>query len=119
VLRKTMTKKVRAKLAALTLELRRRLRRPIAETGRWLQAVLTGHYRYYGVPRNIRALQAFRYHVLKLWRRALRRRSDKKKRVTWARMERLAQRWLPTPRIVHPYPDQRLCVTTQGKSRVR
>jgi len=119
VLRKTMAKKVRAKLAALTLELRRRLHRPIAETGRWLQAVLAGHYRYYGVPRNIRALQAFRYHVLKLWRLALRRRSDKKKRVTWARMARLAQRWLPTPRIVHPYPDQRLCVTTQGKSRVR
>ena len=112
VLRKTMAKKVRAKLAALTLELRKRLHRPIAETGQWLRAVLTGHYRYYAVPRNIRALNAFRYHVIHLWRNALRRRSDKKKRVTWERVQRLAQRWLPTPRILHPYPNQRRCVTT-------
>ncbi len=112
VLRITMAKKVRAKLAALTLELRKRLHRPIAETGQWLRAVLTGHYRYYAVPRNIRALNAFRYHVIHLWRNALRRRSDKKKRVTWERVQRLAQRWLPTPRILHPYPNQRRCVTT-------
>ena len=101
VLRITMAKKVRAKLAELTLELRRRLHRPIAETGQWLRAVLTGHYRYYAVPRNIDALNAFRYHVIHLWRNALRRRSDKKKRVTWERMQRLARRWLPTPRILH------------------
>jgi group II intron reverse transcriptase/maturase len=119
VRRKTMAKKVRAKLAALTEEFRRRLHRPVAETGRWLQVVLQGHYRYYGVPRNYRALNAFRYHVLCLWRRMLRRRSDTKKRVTWARMQRLADRWLPKPRIVHPYPNQRLCVMTQGRSPVR
>lgn len=112
VLRKTMAKKVRAKLAELTVEMRRRMHNPIAETGQWLQSVLAGHYRYYGVPRNIRALSAFRYHVQCLWRRMLRRRSDKKKHVTWSRMQRLSQRWLPTPRIVHPYPSQRLCVTT-------
>ena len=99
-------------LSALTLELRKRLHRPIAEIGQWLHAVLAGHYQYYGVARNIRALTAFRYHLIQRWRRAPRRRSDKKKRVTWARMQRLAQRWLPTPRIVHPYPNQRLCVTT-------
>lgn len=110
--RRTMAKKVRAKLAALTVELRRRIHHAIATTGQWLQAVLAGHYRYYGVPRNIRALSAFRYHLILLWRKILRRRSDKKKRVTWARIERIAQRWLPTPKIVHPYPNQRLCVTT-------
>jgi group II intron reverse transcriptase/maturase len=112
VLRITMAKKVRAKLAELTLELRKRLRRPIAETGQWLRAMLTGHYRYFAVPRNIHALNAFRYHVIRLWRKALRRRSDKKKRVTWERIQRLAYRWLPTPRILHPYPNQRRCVTT-------
>jgi len=112
VRRKTMTKKVRAKLAELTAEFRRRLHRPVAETGQWLKAVLQGHYRYYGVPRNYRAMAAFRHHVLELWRRSLRRRSDKKKRVTCERMQRLADRWLPMPTIVHPYPDRRLCVTT-------
>jgi len=111
VLRITMAKKVRAKLAALTVALRKRLHRPIAETGRWLHAVLTGHYRYYAVPRNLRALDAFRHHVLQLWRKTLRRRSGKT-RITWARMTRIAQRWLPTPKILHPYPDKRRCVTT-------
>ena len=112
VLRKTMAKKTRAKLAALSVELRKRMHRPIAETGQWLRRVLAGHYQYYGVPRNYRAMSAFRYHIIDLWRRTLRRRSDKKKRVTWERMDRLAQRWLPTPRIVHPYPNQRLCLRT-------
>lgn len=119
VRRKTIAKKVRAKLAALSLELRKKLHKPIKEIGQWLQAVLTGHYRYYGVPRNMSALSAFRQHIIEMWRRALRRRSDKKKRVTWARMAQLAQRWLPTPRIVHPYPDQRLCVINRGRSPVR
>lgn len=109
--RKTMAKKVRAKLAALTLELRKRIHRPIAETGQWLKAVLTGHYPYYAVPRNYRSLNAFRFYVVHLWRKALRRRSDKKKRVTWTRVTRLAEAWLPTPRILHPYPNQRLRVT--------
>jgi group II intron reverse transcriptase/maturase len=112
VRRITMAKKTRTKLAELKTELRRRQQRPIAETGQWLKTVLTGHYRYYGVPRNSHALKAFRYQAIGLWRHALRRRGDKKHRVTWERMHRLAERWLPKPRIVHPYPNQRLCVRT-------
>jgi len=108
VLRQTMAKKKRAKLAALTKELRRRMHHPIRETGPWLRSVLLGHYQYYGVPRNGRALSAFRYHLLMLWRRVLRRRSHKNNRITWSYMERLAQRWLPRPRITHPYPQTRL-----------
>ena len=108
VLRQTMAKKKRAKLADLTKELRRRMHRPIRETGPWLRSVLLGHYQYYGVPRNGRALSAFRYQVLVLWRRMLRRRSQKNNRITWSHMERLAQKWLPQPRITHPYPHTRL-----------
>ena len=119
VLRTTMAKKVRAKLKAIRVELRKRLHRPTAETGQWLHAVLAGHFQYYGVPRNIHALEAFRHHVLEMWRWTLRRRSDKKHLVTWDRMARLARRWLPRPRIVHLYPHQRLRVTTQGRSPVR
>lgn len=103
-----MAKKRRAKLAALAQEMRKRMHRPIRETGAWLLAVLTGHYRYYGVPRNGRALSAFRYHVFMLWRKMLRRRSQKHKRITQTYMERLAQQWLPQPRITHPYPNARL-----------
>jgi len=119
VLRITMAKKVQAKLAALTIELRKRMHHAIPDVGAWLRAVLVGHYRYYGVPRNYRALSSFRYHLTNVWRRVLLRRSNKRKRMTWERMNRIAQRWLPVPRIVHPYPNQRLCVTTQGKSPVR
>ena len=108
VLRITMAKKKRAKLAELTVELRRRMHRPVRETGAWLKSVLEGHYQYYGVPRNRAALAAFRHHLLVIWRRMLRRRSHMKHRVTWAYIDRLAQRWLPQPKIVHPYPDKRL-----------
>jgi RNA-directed DNA polymerase len=119
VRRKTMAKKKRAKLAELAKELRRRMHRSIAENGRWLRSVLEGHYRYYGVPRNYRSLAAFRYHLLQMWRRTLRRRSDKKKKVTWTWMEELGNRWLPKPRILQPYPNVRFDVRTQGRSPVR
>jgi RNA-directed DNA polymerase len=112
VRRHTMAKKAKAKLAAIAVTLRRRIHWPIAEVGKWLQAVLKGHYNYYGVPRNYPAMNAFRHHVLKRWRKALRRRSDKKHRITWEYMTRIAQKWLPNPKIVHPYPNQRLCVRT-------
>jgi group II intron reverse transcriptase/maturase len=108
VLRKTMAKKSRAKLADLTKELRHRMHHPIREIGPWLRAVLLGHYQYYGVPRNGRALSAFRYHVYMLWRKTLKRRSQKNNRISQNYMEGLAQRWLPQPRITHPYPHTRL-----------
>ena len=111
VRRKTKANKVKAKLAEIKAQLRRRLHAPVPETGTWLKAVLTGHYRYYGVPRNYRALSAFRWRVVHLWRRSLSRRSGKS-RITWEKMGQLEQRWLPRPRIMHPYPSQRLCVTT-------
>src|SRR5690606_2688538 len=69
VLRITMAKKMRAKLAALTVELRSRMHQAVRETGAWLHRVLQGHYQYYGVPRNSPALSAFRYHLLLIWRR--------------------------------------------------
>jgi RNA-directed DNA polymerase len=116
--RKTMRKKARAKLHALKLELRRRLHWPVPEVGRWLGQVLRGHYRYYAVPGNSAALSAFRYAVLKLWKKALGRRSQRG-RIKWERMGHLAARYLPRPRILHPWPDRRLVVNTQGRSPVR
>lgn len=116
--RKTMRKKLRAKLQAIKLELRRRLHWPVPEVGAWLGRVLTGHYRYYAVPGNSQALSSFRYAVLKLWKKTLGRRSQRG-RVTWESMDRLASRFLPQPRIVHPWPNQRLVVITRGRSPVR
>jgi RNA-directed DNA polymerase len=118
VKRRTMSKRMRAKLVALKQELRRRLHEPLPTQGRWLALVLSGHYRYFGVPWNWRSLEQFRYQVIGLWLRALRRRSQRS-RMTWTRMLAHADRWLPTPKLFHPYPDQRLVVTIQGRSRMR
>jgi hypothetical protein len=119
VLRKTMAKKVGAKLKALSADLRKRINQRITVVGQWLRTVLIGHYQYYGVPRNYKSLYGFRRQLIERWRKTLRRRSGKNGKITWERMQQLADRWLPTPRIVHPYPSERFCVRTQGKSPVR
>ena len=118
VLRETMRSKWQAKLQDVTSELRRRLHAPIPEQGAYVRSVLLGHTRYYGVPRNAPRLSAFRFALVRRWHAALRRRSQTA-RVSWARMTRLSTRWLPVPRICHPYPNQRLAWGTQGGSRMR
>jgi group II intron reverse transcriptase/maturase len=105
-LRRTMRKRLRAKIQAIGAELRRRLHWPWWEVADWLAAVLEGHYRYYGVPFNYQSLASMRHEVIGLWYRTLRRRSQRT-RVNWGRMQRWARRWLPAPRIYHPYPDER------------
>ena len=79
------------------------------EVGRWLASVIRGHTQYYGVPGNSYAIQAFRYQVIKLWHWTLRRRSQKHN-LTWERMQRLIRLWIPSVRICHPYPANRLVV---------
>jgi hypothetical protein len=115
--RKTIRSRWQAKLHEVKTELRRRMHDPVPEQGRYLRSVLDGHFRYYGVPTNSDRLSAFRYHIRQLWQRALSKRSQKG-RITNARMERY-DRWLPAPRICHPWPDERFDVTTRGKSRMR
>lgn len=102
VLRQTIKKSMRRKLQEVKIELRRRMHDPVPEVGNWLRSVLNGHFRYYGLPGNFPALDAFRYRVIKYWHWTLRRRSQRSKH-TWERMIRLIQRWLPKARIYHPY----------------
>ncbi len=109
VKRKSRRDRVRAKLAEVKEELWRCLHRPIPEQGAWLKQVVTGFFAYHAVPTNSRALMAFRYHVTNLWRRTLRRRSQKDG-CAWDRITRLADDWLPKPRILHPWPGQRFAV---------
>ena len=116
--RVTIKKRMSTKLRELKFEMRRRAHLPIPAQGRWLASVLTGHYRYFAVPGNINALGAFRSAVIRLWMRTLRRRSQRH-RMTWERMARITQRWLPTASILHPWPNQRFDAKTQGKSPVR
>jgi group II intron reverse transcriptase/maturase len=118
VLRLTSAQRMRAKLLAVKTELRRRMHHPITEQGQYLRAVVAGHGRYFAVPCNGARVQAFRFEVGRLWHRTLCRRSQAMY-LSWKRMHKIATHWLPSPRICHPYPNQRLIVTTQGKSRVR
>src|SRR5258708_20713417 len=90
-------------------ELLRRMHQPIPEQGKWLRQVVAGHSAYYAVPTNSRALSAFRHYVTDLWRRTLRRRSQKGG-FTWERMTKLVADWLPPPHILHPWPDERFDV---------
>ena len=111
VQRQTIRKRMQAKLKAISIELRRRMHDPLESVGQWLRAVVGGHYRYYGVPSNSSALRNFHHHVGWLWRKVLGRRSQLGY-VTWERMRRLIARWLPPPRLYHPYPSRRRPVMT-------
>jgi group II intron reverse transcriptase/maturase len=107
--RQSRLDRMRAKLQEIKEELRRRRHRPIPETGAWLAQVVAGYAAYHAVPTNIRAIGAFRHHVVKLWYRQLRRRSQRA-RLVWARMAELANEFLPKPRILHPWPSVRFAV---------
>jgi group II intron reverse transcriptase/maturase len=111
LVRHTMRKRLRAKLREVKDAFRWRWHDPVPEVGKWLASIIRGHLNYYAVPLNFEAIAAFHYQVVRLWRRGLSRRSHKAK-VTWERMRRIARRFLPRPRIVHPWPDQRLCLLT-------
>jgi RNA-directed DNA polymerase len=141
----TDSKRMRAKLRSVKAELMRRRDLPIPDQGRWLASVLRGHFNYYAVPDNGEAISAvcrctqamvqnrparswrriaslsqcaFRSQIIGHWLMALRRRSQRH-RMTWARIGRLADRWLPPARILHPWPTVRFDATTQGRSPVR
>jgi len=108
--RKTRGDRMRAKLREIKEQLRERMHEPIPEQGRWLKQVVTGFFAYHAVPTNAKALSAFRHYVTDHWRRTLRRRSQKD-HLTWVRITKIADAWLPQPRILHPWPDQRFAVT--------
>jgi RNA-directed DNA polymerase len=111
VYRRTISKRDRAKLKEIKTGLRRRMHEPVPQVGKWLKTVIEGHNRYYGVPSNTQSLSHFRFQVARHWFRSLRRRSQRT-RLTWERMYRLIDRWLPPPRVHHPYPLRRLGVIT-------
>jgi RNA-directed DNA polymerase len=114
----TITKRMRAKLREVNDQLKRRRHQPIPEQGQWLASVVRGHRAYYAVPGNTDAVAAFRTQTTRHWYKALRRRSQRT-RLNWERMNHLANRWLPPARVMHPFPEMRFDVRTQGRSPVR
>jgi RNA-directed DNA polymerase len=107
--RKSRRDRMRARLQVIKEELRQRMHQPIPDTGKWLTQVVSGFFAYHAVPTNGAAIGAFRYHVTILWHRSLRRRSQRA-RLGWERMKKLADGFLPRPRILHPWPSDRFAV---------
>jgi RNA-directed DNA polymerase len=107
--RRSRRDRMRAKLKVIKEGLRERMHQPIPEQGRWLGQVVRGIFAYHAVPTNFRALRAVHYYVKVLWLRTLRRRSQKDK-IAWERIQRLADDFLPKPRILHPWPTVRFAV---------
>jgi RNA-directed DNA polymerase len=116
--RRTIAQRFRAKLAEIKAELRKRRHHAVPQQGAWLRSVLLGHYWYYGVPLNSKAIQRMQTDATRTWQRSLSRRSQKGS-VNWARMQRYVAKWIPPARICHPYPMERFGVMTQGRSPVR
>jgi group II intron reverse transcriptase/maturase len=104
--RRTVARRLRAKLREVKATLMRRRHDPVGATGSWLGAVVRGYFRYHAIPGNWARLAAFRRECLRLWLRALRRRGQRR-RITWQRIAALADLWIPTPTILHPYPTVR------------
>ena len=108
--RKTRRDRMRAKLQAIKQELRRRMHQPMPVQGKWLKQVIRGYFNYHAVPTNSRALVGFRNEIARSWRRVLTRRSQRDS-TGWEQMKAIADDWLPKPKILHPWPNQRFAVT--------
>ena len=116
--RKTIKKRMVAKLRALKLALRKRMHDSIAATGGWLKLLLTGHLNCFAVPGNSPSLWWFFNEIRWLWLRSLRRRSQKAF-LSWEKFIKLTGRFFPPIKILHPQPLHRFDARTQGRSPVR
>jgi len=110
VRRITAKKRMVAKLKAIKAELQRRKHDRSSEVGAWLQKVVLGYYQYHAVPGNTDQLRLFRCRVNRLWRNVLVRRSQRAQ-IRWKRITSVLERWIPPPRVLHPYPEARFYAT--------
>ena len=113
VWRVTAKKRMVAKLKAVKVELQRRKHHRTSEVGAWLRKVVLGYYQYHAVPGNSTQLRIFRRRVGWLWRTVLVRLSQRAQ-MRWDRLYPLLNRWIPQPRVLHPYPDKRFAPTHPG-----
>lgn len=118
VYRRTMGKRMAAKLKEIRQELHRRMHQANQDIQEWLNSVVRGYFQYHAVPGNEQRLWAFRKDVLRLWLRSLRRRSQRSG-WTWERFQERLGYLLPAVAVHHPYPDARFAARIQGGNRVR
>lgn len=108
--RRTVRKRLDAKLQQVKQTLRTRMHEPVPTVGEWIGRVLNGFYQYHAIPGNWASLNRSRLQIGRYWRHVLKRRSQRG-RLTSERMARLYDRWLPQPRLLHPYPSARFDAT--------
>jgi len=111
VKRKSISKRLRRKVKEVGEKLNKMRHAPVPDQGKWLRSVIQGFFNHHAVPGNRDALDAFRTLLARSWFQSLRRRSQKARSLRWERMQRIIEKWLPHSRMLHPYPNQRLCVT--------
>jgi RNA-directed DNA polymerase len=111
IVRLTIRKRMSAKLKDIRDRIKRRMHEPVKVIGQWLSGVVRGYFNYHAVPDNLRRLESFRNEVIRIWLRALRRRSQRH-RMPWNRFKHLVNMYLPHARQQHPYPPKRFGVTT-------
>jgi RNA-directed DNA polymerase len=116
--RKTIKKRMRAKLKVIKTELRKRMHDSVAQTGAWVKQMLQGHLNYYAVSGNHPSMWWFCNQVRGLWLRTLRRRSQKAD-LSWERFISLVDRFFPPIKTLHPLPCHRFDAKTRGRSPVR
>jgi RNA-directed DNA polymerase len=109
--RKTIKKRMRARLLAIKIELRKTMHDPIAKTGAWMKRMLQGHLNYFAVSGNHPILWWFFNRVKRLWLTSLRRRSQKAP-LSWEKFIRLVTRLFPPIRTLHPLPSHRFDAKT-------
>ena len=121
VRRKTIAKRMAAKLKDIRAQLRKRMHARVPGTVEWLQQVVKGYFQYHAIPGNFARMRAFRSDVLRSWIQTLRRRSQRH-RMNWERFAARLASLLPPVQIMHPYPDVRFAAkhpSILGKNRVR
>ena len=94
---KTAKSRVSRALERLSDWCRRNRHLPMAVQWKQLTAKLRGHYAYFGIIGNAKALFAVNHAAYRIWRMWLNRRSQRA-RVTWGAMLRLVGRY-PLPRL--------------------
>lgn len=91
------------KLKEMRLEMRRRMHIPVTDQWQWLSAVLRGHYAYYGLSGNYRAMKRFLQEVEQIWQWTLARRSQKSRMFAPKFLKLLRRLPQPGPTIINPY----------------
>lgn len=99
VCRRTMRTRFSRGLARISEWCRQNLHRPLATQQKQLAMKLRGHYNYYGIAGNYKALARFMRAVTRLWHKWLARRSQRAN-ARWDHFERILRRYpLPPPRV--------------------